>query len=104
MTDHGTYKVYSKMKCRCDECSSYQRNRVAKNRADRLANGRITHGTRSGYDAGCRCEKCGGLRRAITQRDNAKDAESQRATHNHSLKYRQEAGKCPACDKHLVRT
>lgn len=55
---HGTYTGYYWHKCRCSKCTEYQRTRVARNRADRLASGRLSHGTRSAYDAGCRCEPC----------------------------------------------
>jgi hypothetical protein len=55
---HGTYAMYFKEKCRCTACRVYQRNRVRRNRAERLATGNLTHGTRSSYDAGCRCMDC----------------------------------------------
>lgn len=59
---HGTYSTYFRRKCRCDECRRYQRERVARNRAERLARG-VVHGSRSSYDAGCRCDYCLGARR-----------------------------------------
>ena len=58
MTPHGTYTRYADHGCRCDACRAYQRDRVARNRADRLASGRLNHGTRSARDAGCRCDAC----------------------------------------------
>ena len=60
---HGTYTAYARHGCRCDACRAYQNARVARNRADRLAGGRLTHGTRSAYDAGCRCDACYQARR-----------------------------------------
>lgn len=71
---HGTYTRYTRAKCRCDECREYQRKRVADNRAKRLAEGRITHGTRSGYDAGCRCWMCKRERRAAARGVDEKSA------------------------------
>ena len=47
----------------CEDCRKYQRERVAANRAARLAAGRIQHGTGSAYDAGCRCDDCMEARR-----------------------------------------
>lgn len=67
---HGTYSTYFRRKCRCEECRAYQRERVAKNRADRLARG-VVHGSRSSYDAGCRCIPCLKARRKIYPRENA---------------------------------
>lgn len=58
MTGHGTYSRYARQGCRCATCKERQRQRVAANRADRLATGRLNHGTRSAYDAGCRCKDC----------------------------------------------
>lgn len=58
MIRHGTYSAYAYSGCRCTKCVDYQRTRVAKNRADRLTSGRLSHGTCSAYDAGCRCEPC----------------------------------------------
>ena len=55
---HGTYAAYFRDKCRCPACSTYQSARNARNRADRMAAGRLNHGTRSAYDAGCRCASC----------------------------------------------
>ena len=54
---HGTYKAYAIHGCRCDRCREYQNARVAKSRADRLASGRINHGS-AGWDDGCRCDVC----------------------------------------------
>lgn len=63
---HGTYARYSRG-CRCDECREYQGARVARNRADRLASGRLSHGTRSAWDAGCRCTECGTAHRTAAR-------------------------------------
>jgi len=62
---HGTYSKYAKGQCRCDRCSTYQRERVARNRSERLRDGNLKHGTRSAYDCGCRCEACRAERRRI---------------------------------------
>ena len=90
---HGTYAEYAKRKCRCDECRAYQNNRVAKNRAERLAEGRISHGTRSGYDAGCRCDEC------KARRIQASHALLE---HNHVTRDIKPYGDCPACDYYHV--
>lgn len=42
----------------CEGCKAHQRERVAQNRKERAESGKITHGTRSGYDAGCRDDCC----------------------------------------------
>jgi len=55
---HGTYSAYARHGCRCVACVEYQNGRNARNRADRLANGRLNHGKRSAYDAGCRGPEC----------------------------------------------
>mgnify|MGYP007115078499 CR=1 FL=1 len=55
---HGTYVAYARHGCRCDRCATAQRDRVRRNRADRLATGRLNHGTRSARDAGCKCPPC----------------------------------------------
>jgi hypothetical protein len=65
---HGTYNAYFWGECRCTLCREGQRQRVARNRAERLASGSLSHGTRSAYDAGCRCEPCKDARRAAYQR------------------------------------
>lgn len=71
VTDHGTSAMYKRCQA-CPQCLAYQRNRVAANRADRLARLQqadmapalnpwqhpIGHGTPSSYDAGCRCSRC----------------------------------------------
>lgn len=49
----NTYQRYG---CRCHGCRAAHNERVRQNRADRLATGRLNHGTRSAYDAGCRCK------------------------------------------------
>jgi hypothetical protein len=64
---HGTYVMYY-YGCRCTACSQGQSQRNARNRADRLASGRLSHGTRSAYDAGCRCDPCRQARREAYQR------------------------------------
>lgn len=64
---HGTYTAYWHG-CRCTACSEYQSKRNARNRAVRLASGRLSHGTRSAYDAGCRCEPCKEARREARRR------------------------------------
>jgi hypothetical protein len=55
---HGTESAYEWHDCRCDRCRLRHNERVRRNRAERLAAGRLTHGTRSAYDAGCRCDQC----------------------------------------------
>lgn len=55
---HGTDRSYEYGGCRCDECRAAHAGRVAQNRAERLATGRLSHGTRSVWDAGCRCLPC----------------------------------------------
>lgn len=64
---HGTYAMYGRG-CRCTRCAEYQSSRNARNRADRLARGRLSHGTRSAYDAGCRCDICQEARREAYRR------------------------------------
>lgn len=88
---HGTYSQYFRRKCRCEECRAYQRNRVAKNRAERLADGRLSHGKRSAYDAGCRCSQC----KAVRIRANI-------PKHNHITRDIKRLGLCPACDLYLT--
>lgn len=58
LPDHGTVTRYRNYKCRCLMCRAAHREATARNRADRLASGRLSHGTRSAYDAGCRCVDC----------------------------------------------
>lgn len=67
-TVHGTYAAYFWRDCRCTACATYQSARNARNRADRLASGRLSHGARSAYDAGCRCEPCKEARREAYRR------------------------------------
>ena len=91
---HGSYRMYFKHKCRCPECKSYQRERVANNRRDRLESGRLNHGSRSAYDCGCRCDKCKEARSAAGGGRSPSDSR-----HNHKfvgeiLPY----GTCGACD------
>jgi hypothetical protein len=62
--NHGTCAAYERHHCRCDLCRETHNARVRANRADRLASGRIVHGTRSAYDAGCRCDACFEARRS----------------------------------------
>lgn len=54
---HGRYATYA-AGCRCTACVTYQRERVARSRQERLASQRLNHGTRSAYDCGCRCTDC----------------------------------------------
>jgi hypothetical protein len=53
----------------CPECRARQRVRVARNRAERLAEGRLSHGKRSAYDAGCRCYRCEDARQEAYERN-----------------------------------
>jgi hypothetical protein len=46
------------MGCDNDVCRRASRLWVTRNRLQRAALGRVTHGTRSGYDTGCRCTGC----------------------------------------------
>jgi hypothetical protein len=55
---HGTDRSYEYGGCRCDDCRAAHAERVKRNRAERLAAGSLTHGTRSAWDAGCRCAEC----------------------------------------------
>ncbi len=69
--NHGTSAAYDGAGCRCDVCRGYQAMRVRRNRRERVAAGRLTHGTRSAYDAGCRCPACKDARKvryAIAER------------------------------------
>ena len=66
-TKHGTQIMYE-YGCRCDPCRKHQNQRNARNRAERLASGRLSHGTRSAYDAGCRCDPCRQARREAYRR------------------------------------
>ena len=61
---HGSVAGYDWHGCRCTRCTETHSSRVRRNRADRLAAGQLSHGTRSAYDAGCRCEACKQARRA----------------------------------------
>ena len=90
--DHGTYSMYARKGCRCDDCREYQRARVAKNRADRLASNRLNHGSRSSYDAGCRCKLC------RETRTNAAKGEYVSLRHNHVTRDIKPYGQCPVCD------
>ena len=92
---HGTYTMYARKKCRCDECRSYQNSRVSRNRAQRLADGNLSHGTRSSYDAGCRCTSCSRARQVAYTSGISKN-------HNHMTRDIKPYGKCPACD--LIHT
>lgn len=64
---HGTSRAYE-TGCRCELCASYQRDRVRRNRAERLESGRLNHATRSAYDAGCRCRTCQLARKQAARR------------------------------------
>lgn len=72
--NHGTYVAYARHACRCEECVDYQRARVRANRADRLASGRLNHGSRASYDAGCRCLPCRGARSRASRRESIQRA------------------------------
>lgn len=70
---HGTAYTYQTLGCRCDVCVLAFRARKGRlckaNRLDRLRSGRLSHGTRSAYDAGCRCGPCREVRRAAYRRE-----------------------------------
>jgi hypothetical protein len=68
---HGTYTTYAREGCRCAKCATQQRERVRRNRAERLASSRLNHGTRASYDCGCRCEPCRDARKAAYPAENA---------------------------------
>lgn len=56
--------------CKCVICRAANALRVARNRARRAADpDRLSHGTRSAYDAGCRCEPCTDERRIAYLRE-----------------------------------
>ena len=78
---HGTYSAYARCKCRCNECREYQRARVARTRAQRLTEGRINHGTSSGYDDGCRCEDCRDAHRSRIAHSRAQRVAEGRISH-----------------------
>jgi hypothetical protein len=61
---HGTISAYRrKGGCRCEKCRAVHAEYTRRNRAERLAQQRLNHGTRSAYDAGCRCYPCVDARR-----------------------------------------
>lgn len=62
--NHGTCAAYERHGCRCDTCREHHNARVRADRARRLADGNLNHGTRSAYDAGCRCAACKAVRSA----------------------------------------
>lgn len=98
---HGTYRMYAApFRCRCDACRAYQNDRVARNRADRLASGNLNHGTRSAYDAGCKCGSCRLARRAAYLENERQlvEAEPERPRHNHFTRDMKMDGSCPACE------
>lgn len=68
VTDHSPTTGYERHNCRCEACVAHHNARVKQNRQERLADGRLTHGTRSAYDAGCRCVDCSEVRRAAYRR------------------------------------
>jgi hypothetical protein len=71
---HGTYTAYARHGCRCDLCRAYQNERVRRNRADRLAAGRLTHGRRSTWDAAVgapSAERC--IRQRTPTTDDARE-------------------------------
>lgn len=76
LADHPvSANTYERHGCKCAGCRAAHADRVRRNRADRLAAGRLTHGTRSAYDAGCRCTdndrvpSCTGARRVAYERE-----------------------------------
>lgn len=77
---HGTYTRYARMGCRCPMCREYQRAKVERSRAARLAAGSLSHGTRSAYDAGCRCSDCSAARRDAYKRLASEGAAKARRT------------------------
>lgn len=100
MAEHGTYTMYARNGCRCESCREYQNSRVRRNRADRLENRRLAHGTRSAYDAGCRCVHCRN-RRAKISFDNGESKTPGpfgRPKHNHITRDIKPYGVCPGCD------
>lgn len=67
---HGVYTHG----CRCDDCREAHRSYTRERRAKSLADGTLSHGTRSTYDAGCRCERCVWARSVVywtQERDSA---------------------------------
>lgn len=56
--EHGTVTGYRNHGCRCADCRKAHAEANRRNREDRLASGRLNHGTRSALDAGCRCVAC----------------------------------------------
>jgi len=77
---HGTYTAYARHGCRCDHCTTYQRDRVKRNRLARFTSGSLTHGNRSSYDAGCRCNACFATRRAAYPRERDRARARKEAT------------------------
>jgi len=55
---HGTLSAYRNHGCRCTRCTDAQAMSSRRNRLSRLSSGRLSHGSRSAYDAGCRCGQC----------------------------------------------
>lgn len=66
---HGTYAGWTwhhrHRVPACDECRSAKREYVRAQRAKALADGTLTHGRRSTYDAGCRCAQCRAARQVV---------------------------------------
>jgi hypothetical protein len=56
------------MGCDSAACREESRRWVTRNRVERMASGRLSHGTISAYDCGCRCDKC---RRASSRKYHA---------------------------------
>jgi hypothetical protein len=56
--EHGKPTSYTAGGCRCDACRTAAMAHRKQRRAERLAAGDFTHGTRIGYHMGCRCTLC----------------------------------------------
>lgn len=78
---HGTSTGYSNHKCRCDLCSTYQKN-YDKARRTRLKNAEIVgdeywHGTPNGYNTyNCRCYSCSQAHKKFREEYRIKRIES----------------------------
>ena len=57
MTHEPSHNQYT-YGCRCEGCTFAHREYTRSRRAQSLAEGRLTHGKSSTYDAGCRCAEC----------------------------------------------
>lgn len=65
---HGSHYRYKMLGCRCPMGVEAHRRRTEESRMNRLLEGRLSHGTRSAYDAGCRCDDCRKARRDAYRR------------------------------------